>query len=99
MGLIKRKWTPTEADEWRKEDWFTIIISPLAYFFLTLGVGLSFLLLTEGFILLAIGIVLTIVMHWIIDPKLKVISGEYEKKQHEYLEELERNVRWEDNNG
>ena len=99
MVLIKRNWTPSEADEWKKEDWMAIIISPAAYFFLAIGVGLSFLLLPVGFILLAIGIVLTIILHWIIDPKLKVISNEYEKKQHEYLEELERNVRWEEENG
>ena len=99
MGLIKRNWTPAEADDWRKEDWITIIISPIAYTCLTIGVGLSFLLLTIGFVILGIGIVLTIIMHWIIDPKLKVISNSYEKRQHEYLEELERNVRWEEYNG
>ena len=99
MSFIKRKWTPYQADEWTKEDWFTIIISPLAYIFLTLGVGLSMLLITWGFVLLAVGIILTIVMHWIIDPKLKMISTEYEKKQKKYLEELERSARWEKENG
>jgi len=28
-----------------------------------------------------------------------VISGEYEKRQREYLKELERKARWEENNG
>ena len=35
------------------------------------------------------------VMHWVIDPKLKVISNEYEKRQLEYIDELERKARWE----
>ena len=96
MGWIRRHWTPHEADEWTKEDWITILLSPLAYFFLTLGVGLSFLLLWYGFLLLGIGIILTILMHWVIDPKLKVISAEYEKQQKKYLAELERAIRWEE---
>ena len=31
---------------------------------------------------------------WVIDPKLKAISDEYETKQQEYLYELEEKVRW-----
>lgn len=99
MALINRKWTPAHADEWTKEDWFTIILSPVAYVLLTIGVGLSFLLLPIGFIILFIGILVTILMHWIIDPKLKKISNEYEKRQHEYLEQLERKARWEEHHG
>jgi len=99
MSLIKRQWTAVEAEHWTKEDWITILISSISYILLTVGTGLSFLLLPIGFITLAIGIVLTIIMHWIIDPKLKVISSEYEKKQHNYLEDLEKNVRWEGDNG
>jgi amino acid transporter len=98
MNFIKRKWTAVEADNWTKEDWITIVISPLAYMLVMLGVALSFLLLTWGFIILAAGIVLTILMHWVIDPKLKAISDEYESKQKEYILELERSVRWEENN-
>lgn len=96
MALIRREWTPHEADNWTKEDWITIILSPLAYIFLAIGVGLSFLLLPWGFVLFLIGIILTILMHWVIDPKLKMISSEYEKRQKEYLLELDRKVRWED---
>ncbi len=99
MGFIRRHWTPGDADEWTKEDWITIVISPLAYIFLTVGIGLSLFLLPIGYVTLAIGIVLTIVMHWVIDPKLKVLSGEYEKRQRRYLEELERKARWEEKNG
>jgi len=99
MKYIKRDWKPGDADEWTKEDWITIIISPLCYILLMIGTVLSFLLNILGFILLAVGIFLTWFMHWVIDPKLKVISSEYEKKQHEYLEKLERNARWEEIHG
>jgi hypothetical protein len=99
MRMIKREWTPAEAEDWTKEDWMTIVISSLAYILLTIGTGLTLLLLPVGFLTLAAGIILTIIMHWIIDPKLKVISSEYEKKQHNYLEELEKNVRWGGDNG
>lgn len=99
MSFIKRKWDPIQADEWTKEDWITIILSPLAYIFLSIGTGLSLLLLPIGYITLGIGIILTVLMHWVIDPKLKTISTEYEKRQHDYLEELERKTRWEGKNG
>lgn len=61
---------------------------------MTLGVALSVLLLWQGFVLLIGSIVLTAVMHWIIDPKLKAVSTEYESRQQDYLRELEQNVRW-----
>jgi hypothetical protein len=32
----------------------------------------------------------------VINPKLKAISSGYEKKQKEYLESLERIMRWEE---
>lgn len=99
MNLIKRNWKPGEADNWTKEDWYVIVLSPLNYILITIGLGLSMLLLPVGFILLGAGIILTILMHWIIDPKLKAISNEYEEKQHKYLEELEKKVRWEKENG
>ncbi|MBN2031047.1 hypothetical protein JW824_12485 [bacterium] len=98
MAWIKRKWTTAEADEWTKEDWLTIVISPIAYTLIMLGIALSFLLLPVGFVILGLGIIATIVMHKIIDPKLKAISDEYEKKQKDYILELERSVRWEDEN-
>jgi hypothetical protein len=96
MVLIRRKWTPKEADEWAREDWLAILISPLAYICLAVGVALSMMLLPLGFIILAAGIALIVLMHWIIDPKLKMISTEYEKKQKHYLESLEKTIRWED---
>lgn len=98
MGIIRRDWTPRKADEWTKEDWIAIIISPIAYIFIAIGVGLSILLIPYGFIILAVGIILTIIMHWVIDPKLKAISKGFEKQQKKYLEELEKKIRWEETN-
>lgn len=95
MALIRRQWTAKQADEWRKEDWIAIVLSALAYIALTIGSALAFLLLTSGFIILGIGIVLTALMYWIIDPKLKMISQEYEKKQKDYLQQIEDIQKWE----
>lgn len=95
MAFIRRKWTAEAADEWTKEDWIAMLLSVLSYITLTIGVALSFLLLTSGFIILAVGIVITLLMYWVIDPKLKTISNEYEKKQKEYLTQLEDIQRWE----
>ena len=93
---IKRRWTAAEADRWTKEDYITFVISPLVYVLLAVGTALSLLLLWYGFFLLALGIVLLLFMIWVIDPKLKAISEDYEAKQKEYLEDLERIVRWEE---
>lgn len=94
---IKRKWKPEEAEAWRKEDWLVIIISPFAYAFLMVGLALLLFLQTSGVFLFGLGVIATILIHFIIDPKLKAISAEYEKKQKEYLERLDRVVRWREN--
>lgn len=96
MDLIRRKWTAKEAQEWTKEDLITVIISPVIYFLLTIGVALSALLIPVGFVLLAVGVLLILVMIYIINPKLSVISEDFEKKQKKYLEELEKSIKWED---
>jgi len=57
---------------------------------------MSIFLQPLGYILLAIGIIITVVMFWVIDPKLKVISSDYEKKQKQYLDDLEHIQRWEE---
>jgi hypothetical protein len=95
VSLIRRHWTASEADEWTREDWLAIVLSPIAYILVMIGLALSFLLLWPGFVILAAGVVATIVMHWVIDPKLKAISERYEMRQKEYIAELERAARWE----
>ncbi|MDH4071263.1 MAG: hypothetical protein OEV30_12680 [Ignavibacteria bacterium] len=97
--MIKRTWTAAEADEWTKEDWVAIVLSPIIYICVMVGTALSLLLLLPGFILLCVAVVAAAFMHWVIDPKLKAISHEYEQKQAHYIEELERNTRWESKHG
>ncbi len=96
MSFIRRKWTPHEADEWTKEDWIAIIISPFSYILITIGVAMSLFLLPIGFLFLGIGIVITAIMFFVIDPKLKSLSEGYEEKQREYLQDLEKMQRWEE---
>ncbi len=96
MALIRRSWTAHEADEWTREDWVAIAISPTCYVLLTIGLALSLLLQTSGYVMLAAGIVLTVLMHYVIDPKLRAVSAEYERKQQAYLNQLEAQVRWKD---
>lgn len=96
MAFIRRQWDPKAADDWTREDWVAIVLSPLAYAALMVGTALSVMLMPLGYLILAAGAVLTLGLYWIINPKLSTISNEYEKKQKAYLEELERKVKWED---
>jgi hypothetical protein len=96
MSFIRRDWTAHEAEEWTKEDWIAIILSPFCYIFLCLGLAMSLFLLPIGFIFLSIGVILTIFMFYTINPKLTAISARYEEKQREYLKDLEKIQRWEE---
>ena len=96
MSWIKREWTAAEADRWSKEDYVAFVISPLIYVLLALGVMFSLLLKWYGWVLLGTSLVLLVVLIKVIDPKLKAISLDYEEKQKEYLEELDRISRWEE---
>jgi ABC-type bacteriocin/lantibiotic exporter with double-glycine peptidase domain len=96
MRGIKSHWTAEQADNWTKEDYITFIISPLIYVLLAIGVTFSFLLRWYGFVILGVSAILLIVMIKIIDPKLKAISEDYESKQKQYLEDLEKIARWEE---
>ena len=96
MSWVRRKWTPSEADEWTKEDLIAVILSPLTYILIPLGLALSLFGLWYGFVTLGVGIIITLIMFWVINPKLSTISTEYEKKQKAYLENLERIIRWEE---
>lgn len=94
MSFVRRQWSAEAADEWKKEDWIAIVLSVLAYITLAVGTALSFLLIPSGFIILAIGIAAALLMYWVIDPKLRTISSEYEKKQKDYLLKLEEIQEW-----
>jgi hypothetical protein len=97
--VIKREWTPAEADTWTKEDVLAAFLSVIAFVLVALGTTYAFLLHPIGFVLLGTGVALGGLVFWIVGPKLTAVSGEYEKKQAEYVEQLERIVRWEDHDG
>ena len=81
--------------EWTTDDLVTCILSALIYFN---GLAATVLVLINnatGWILAGLCIIELILMFRIIDPKLKSVSGSFEKKQKQYLEELDRIVKWE----
>jgi hypothetical protein len=94
--LIKRRWTAAEAEEWTREDWIVIGLSPLVMAAFMIGVASILVLRPGGIALTLFAIAGTLAIYWIIDPKLKAVSSEYEQRQAKYLEELERGVRWEE---
>jgi Na+/proline symporter len=94
--LIRRTWTPEEADAWSREDWIAIVLSPLVYALVIMGVARLLLGQLDGAILTLVAVAGAFLLYWIIDPKLRAVSIEYEAKQARYLEELERSVRWDE---
>jgi hypothetical protein len=97
--LIRRQWTPEQVGDWTREDWIAVILSPLVYAALMIGVT-KVLLLQPGGILLVVAAVLgTLAIYWVIDPKLRAVSIDYEKQQEEYVKQLEQRLRWQDEGG
>jgi hypothetical protein len=96
MTWIRRRWTPDAADHWSREDVVATGLSVVAYMLLLLGTTLSLLAMTAGYLLLAAGLLAAGVTYYIIDPKLRAVSTDYEKKQKEYLVRLEGITRWEE---
>ena len=95
MSLVRREWTPEAADEWTREDLLACVCAAGAYITLAVGAALAILLQWEGFVLLGVTAVLIWLMVYIIDPKLRAVSAEYEKRQQAYLKELDQITRWE----
>lgn len=96
MAWIRRRWTAKEADEWTREDLIACLLSCFCYLALAIGVSLSLLFIWLGYVILLAGIIASLLMYFVIDPKLRAISTEYEKKQKAYLEELEKAEKWEE---
>ncbi len=94
--LIRRSWTPEAAEEWTREDWIAIILSPLVFALVMVGVAKLVLGQWGGAWLTLLAVAGTLVIYWVIDPKLRAVSHEYEAKQAGYLDELEGNLQWED---
>jgi len=95
MSWIRRTWTAEAAEEWTREDALAIVLSVLSYMLMIVGSALSFLAVTAGYVILALGLAAAAAMYWVIDPKLRAISAEYETQQKAHLERLEKITRWE----
>jgi hypothetical protein len=93
--LIRRRWTAEDAAEWSREDWIVIVLSPVVLASLMVGVASLLLLRPFGMILTGGGVLLALLLYWVIDPKLRAVSVEYEARQAADLADLERQVRWE----
>jgi Na+/proline symporter len=97
--LIRRRWTAEQADDWTREDWIAVILSPVVFAALMLGV-VKLILLQPGGLLLVLGAVAgTGLIYWVIDPKLRAVSHEYEARQAKYVAQLEKRLRWQDEGG
>jgi Na+/proline symporter len=94
--LIRRTWTPQEAEGWSREDWIAIVLSPIVYALIIIGVARLLLGQLDGVLITLSALVGAFLLYWVIDPKLRAVSVDYEAKQAQYLEELERSVRWEE---
>ena len=73
-----------------------MVISPLVFAALMIGVTKLLLLQPGGLWLVLAAVGGTVVIYWIIDPKLRAISSEYEARQAGYVAELEQRLRWQD---
>ena len=80
--------------EWSGIDLLACILSAVSYISILAGVTLLLLNQGSGYLLTALALISAAVMFLIIDPKLRRISADYEKKQKEYLEELDRIIEW-----
>ena len=99
MSLFRTHWTPAEAEEWTAHDFWASVLSILSFLLVAIGVAGSLLLQLWGFVTLALGIACILLMLRIIDPKLKAISEEFERKEARYLEHLDKTTRWEVHDG
>jgi len=92
--LIRRRWTAEEASDWTREDWIAIVLSPLVYGLILFGLVDLLLLRVAGVAMLTLAAAGCAAIYWVIDPKLRAISSEYETRQSRYAARLERDVRW-----
>ena len=93
--MIRREWTPEAADHWSKEDWVATALSVASYLLLMVGGALALLGMTSGFIMLAGAALAAGMMYYVIDPKLRAVSVDYESKQKAYVERMEQLTCWE----
>ena len=94
--FIRREWTAEQAGDWTREDWIAVILSPMVFGALMIGVTKLLLLQAGGILLICGALAGTGLIYWVIDPKLRAVSVEYEKQQARYVEQLEKRLRWQD---
>ncbi len=88
--LIRRRWTAAEAQEWTREDWIAIVLSPLVFAGVMFGLTGVLLMQTTGFWILAAALAGWAILYYAIDPKLRAVSSEYEAQQAGYIADVER---------
>jgi hypothetical protein len=93
---MEKKYTAEQAEMWGWEELLACIFAPVSYIFVSLGLALIILLIPMGWVYLAIGLIATVLMYLVIDPKLRAISDEYEKRQAEFLKHVESVSKWEE---
>jgi hypothetical protein len=93
--LIRREWTAADAQGWSREDWIAIILSPLVYGAVLFGLTRMLLRQSSGLWLMLAAVAGSVAIYWVIDPKLRAVSIEYEEHQAGYAAELDRRMRWE----
>ncbi len=95
MPLIRRQWQPGEAHGWSREDAIAAALSAASYLLIILGGALAMVGSLVGVALFLLGAAACAAMVYVIDPKLRAVSADFEHKQREYLECLEKLTRWE----
>jgi len=93
---MTNKYTPEQAEKWGWEELVACIMAPVSYIFVSLGLVLTILLRPIGWVYLIIGIAATLLMYFVIDPKLRAVSDEYERRQAEFLKHVESVSKWEE---
>jgi hypothetical protein len=88
--LIRRQWTPEEAQAWTREDWIAIVLSPLVFAGVMFGLSGLLLMQAAGVWTLAAALAAWALLYYAIDPKLRAVSAEYEEKQAAYIKDVER---------
>ncbi len=91
--FIRRSWDAVAANEWSREDWIAIVLSPTAFACILMGLTKLLLLQWSGLWLVALAVVCVGVAYWVIDPKLRAVSSDYEQRQARYLDEAETRLR------
>jgi Na+/proline symporter len=97
--LIRRTWTAEEADDWSREDWIAIVLSPIVFALILIGLTKVLLLQAGGILMTIAAVAGAVVIFWVIDPKLRAVSSDYEARQAKYIEALERTHRWQGDQG